>query len=234
MKKFLAFFLSLFTCTVPSHAFIVRAQEPGNIARLTNKVLKYYSSGHYLKDVEKVDAQALSFLKMRLSDPKVQKNPSHFAVVFDADETLYSNAAQSKLVARAGTLAFLAFSQKHDAVLKYNKSLEPVVLQSTQKVFQFAKDHKLSIFILTANREDFRSIVEKRLKATHYSGWTKLILRPKSLKTQSFQKFKASVRQGLEKKGFHILANIGDQNSDLAGGYTEAGFKLPNAFDALP
>jgi hypothetical protein len=41
---------------------------------------------------------------------------------------------------------------------------------------------------------------------------------------------KIPARAAIEKMGFNIIANIGDQNSDLVGGYAEMTFKVPNPF----
>jgi HAD superfamily, subfamily IIIB (Acid phosphatase) len=38
------------------------------------------------------------------------------------------------------------------------------------------------------------------------------------------------VRRKLTAEGYIIIANIGDQDSDLTGGYAERIFKLPNPF----
>ena len=36
------------------------------------------------------------------------------------------------------------------------------------------------------------------------------------------------------KQGFLIIANLGDQASDLAGGYAERAYKIPNPFYYTP
>jgi hypothetical protein len=41
-------------------------------------------------------------------------------------------------------------------------------------------------------------------------------------------------RQALEKGGYLIVLNIGDQWSDLMGGYSLKTFKLPNPFYYIP
>jgi acid phosphatase len=35
-------------------------------------------------------------------------------------------------------------------------------------------------------------------------------------------------------KGYTVLASVGDQPSDLAGGYAERSFLMPNPFYRLP
>ena len=49
----------------------------------------------------------------------------------------------------------------------------------------------------------------------------------------------ASERERIENgeaagKLYHIIATIGDQASDLAGGHAECGFKIPNPFYFIP
>ncbi len=46
--------------------------------------------------------------------------------------------------------------------------------------------------------------------------------------------FKAPARKKLEDEGYKILVNIGDQESDLNGGFAENALKLPNPFYYIP
>ena len=46
--------------------------------------------------------------------------------------------------------------------------------------------------------------------------------------------FKAPQRAKIEADGFTIIANMGDQPSDLAGGHAERTFLLPNPFYRIP
>ena len=47
------------------------------------------------------------------------------------------------------------------------------------------------------------------------------------------QAFKSAERADIG-KNFTIIANIGDQQSDLAGGYAERTWKVPNPFYYIP
>ena len=40
--------------------------------------------------------------------------------------------------------------------------------------------------------------------------------------------FKAAERKKITERGYTIILNMGDQQSDLAGGFAEKTFKLPN------
>lgn len=46
--------------------------------------------------------------------------------------------------------------------------------------------------------------------------------------------YKSSTRKHIQDDGNHIVANAGDQYSDLAGGYADMTFKLPNPMYFLP
>ena len=46
--------------------------------------------------------------------------------------------------------------------------------------------------------------------------------------------YKTATRQHIESLGYDIVANFGDQYSDLQGGYSDRTFKLPNPMYFLP
>ncbi|MFM7245985.1 MAG: HAD family acid phosphatase [Actinomycetota bacterium] len=46
--------------------------------------------------------------------------------------------------------------------------------------------------------------------------------------------YKAQRRQILERAGWQIALSIGDQVSDMTGGYADAGFLLPNPVYFIP
>ena len=46
--------------------------------------------------------------------------------------------------------------------------------------------------------------------------------------------YKTWVRGEIEAQGYTIIANVGDQWSDLENGYAERVFKLPNPFYMIP
>ena len=45
---------------------------------------------------------------------------------------------------------------------------------------------------------------------------------------------KTRARADIESHGFAIIANVGDQESDLVGGHAERTFKIPNPFYFIP
>lgn len=64
-----------------------------------------------------------------------------------------------------------------------------------------------------------------------YSGWRRLIV---DRRLQPMIPYKSGARAKLEKHGFKLIVNVGDQESDLAGGHADRAFKLPNPFYFTP
>ena len=46
--------------------------------------------------------------------------------------------------------------------------------------------------------------------------------------------YKSGARAKIAEEGYTIIVNAGDQASDLAGGYAERAYKLPNPFYYIP
>jgi HAD superfamily, subfamily IIIB (Acid phosphatase) len=84
------------------------------------------------------------------------------------------------------------------------------------------------VFFITARPEAIRAGTLQNLRAAGYKGKYELILQPDGYKPDSKVPYKSGARKQIQKRGFHILANVGDQKSDLKGGYSERTYKLPN------
>ena len=61
-----------------------------------------------------------------------------------------------------------------------------------------------------------------------------VILLPEGKTFASAVDFKAPERRKLAEQGYTIILSMGDQESDLRGGYAEKTFKLPNPVYFLP
>ena len=82
--------------------------------------------------------------------------------------------------------------------------------------------------------EELRTATVKNLKLQGYEGYEKLYMLPDGYKEDSVIPYKSGRRQEIEKAGSKIVLNIGDQWSDLKGGFAEKTFKLPNPFYFIP
>jgi len=97
-------------------------------------------------------------------------------------------------------------------------------------IFTTARDHGAAVFFITGRDETQRAATERNLRAVGYTGYTELIMEPPGAHYISAADFKAPQRAQIEKEGYTIIANIGDQMSDIDGGHGGCTFKVPNPF----
>jgi len=85
------------------------------------------------------------------------------------------------------------------------------------------------VFILTGRRERDRAGTVANLKAAGYAVYAGLCLKDDN-SHETTGAFKLAWRRKLAAEGYTLIANIGDQDSDFAGGGAEKDFKLPDPF----
>jgi acid phosphatase len=90
------------------------------------------------------------------------------------------------------------------------------------------------VFVITCRDEGQRAATERNLQSTGYTGYTRLIMAPQGVEFASAADFKSPQRAAIETEGYAIVANIGDQPSDLVGGHAEQTFLLPDPFYRIP
>jgi predicted secreted acid phosphatase len=145
------------------------------------------------------------------------------AVVLDIDETSLSNLSAIE----ADNFTFGPNSQA-EATSEIGKAIP-----ATLKLFNDAKARGVAVFFITGRGEATRAHTESNLTREGYSGFKQLYLKPAG-STLTTVAYKTGARQDIENQGYTIIANIGDQYSDLAGGHAASAFKLPNPFYFLP
>ena len=101
-------------------------------------------------------------------------------------------------------------------------------------IFTTARDRGAAIFFITGRAESQRAATERNLADAAYTGYTRLIMEPDGAHYVSAADFKAPQRRQIEQQGYTIIANIGDQPSDLDGGFSEQTYLLPNPFYRVP
>jgi len=145
------------------------------------------------------------------------------AIVLDIDETSLSNYS----AINADNFTFGPQSQA-EATNEIGVAIQP-----TLDLFNLAKSKGVAVFFITGRRENTRAHTESNLTKQGYSGWQQLILKPDA-STDTTVQYKSGARAAIEQQGYRIVANVGDQYSDLAGGHEDVGFKLANPFYFLP
>jgi hypothetical protein len=98
--------------------------------------------------------------------------------------------------------------------------------RATLELARWAHERGVSIQFITGRNELLRPITENNLKSVGYPIDGLHLYSPFE---GSVQDSKTSTRKELtEKDGYRIVANIGNNDTDLAGGYADKGFLLPN------
>lgn len=216
------FFLSLFltlVCSIPAFS------EPSNFGALRNEIKTYHDSGAYDQDLEQKIKEAQHYISRQAAINKTQKHPEKLALVLDIDETSLSN--YNSMVKRD----FYGNSKQINAdIMAANApAIKPMLV-----LYKQALKKGIRVFFVTGRKESERQATRNNLLKAGYSNWAGLYLRPENYAQSSIIPFKSQTRALITKKGYTIIASIGDQFSDIRGGYNKKGFKLPNPFYYLP
>ena len=201
------------------------AKEPKNLDTIKASLIKYHDSGAYQKDQTKVIDQAMQYLKTRLAQEKKATHKKKLAIVLDIDETSLSNYPDMVKLSFGGSLEDISEAE--------GKGDDPAITP-TLELYRYAKSNNVAVFFITGRTEGYRTGTEKNLADAGYSNWDGLTLRPTDYKEKSISTFKIREREKIKKQGYDIVLNIGDQQSDLVGGYADKTFKLPNPYYFLP
>ena len=193
--------------------------EPRNLDLLKDEIRAYVDSGRYLTDITSVAQEATAWLEQRAKSAEAAR-PARLAMVFDLDETTLSGLPYMRAMDFGDTAeAWAAFVARGDA-----PAIEPV-----REVYRTARRLGVAVIFLTVRKEQERPGTEKNLRAVGAGEYERLIFQADDSKDTAAH-FKMGVRARLAAEGYVIIANIGDQESDLAGGYAERTFKLPDPF----
>ena len=209
-------------------ATVDATQQPINIGQLKSQLYFYACSGAYDADLNKIMGEALAYIEKRAGE--VTKP----AVVLDIDETSLSNLPQ-ELANDFGyitgkTCDIPAGPCGWDGWIESGKAK---AFDGTLALFAGAKSRGVAVFFVTGRRQRQETATVDNLKAAGYAGWAGLSLRPND-DHGTVVSYKSGERAKIEAQGYRIIANMGDQQSDLDGGYAERAYKLPNPFYFIP
>jgi hypothetical protein len=192
-------------------------------------------TGSYAKEVKGVEAKAEDLLQ------RVAAGNGHhvgkLAVVLDVDDTslntynyeIYSNFAYNPTT----NAAFV------------NAAAFPAVF-GMPKLATTAAAEGYTVFFLTGRPETQRAATETNLQNAGYpvidsQVYLKDLTKPiyascysPTPPTCTTIQYKSLTRAYIESQGYDIVADLGDQYSDLRGGYADQTFKLPNPMYYLP
>jgi hypothetical protein len=213
------------------------AESTYGVAELPQTIRAYHDSGAYDSDLDRVASHARRSLRNQLRRLRESPGPGRYsecnragsrcreiepAIVLDIDETSLSNYAglEETDFGSAGLVP--------GAVNGGDPAIAP-----TLDLYRFARERGVEAFFITGRPEGLESVAETNLREAGYDQGHTLITKPPSdLHTIEY---KSGERARIESElGFTILVNVGDQDSDLAGGHARRAFKLPNPMYFIP
>jgi predicted secreted acid phosphatase len=213
-------------CPAPVPHHIPAAPPPPlNIDTVKDLLLEYHQK-YYDIDVAAVFDSAQKFVEEKATR---SKRP---ALVLDIDETSLTNwpniladnfgfmAGGSCDVLPAGPCGFNEWVLKGSA-----KAIEPA-----RRLFEAAKAKGVAVIFITGRTDKQRDVTILNLDHAGFAGWTELRTRPDRDDLPTVQEFKTAERTKVEAEGYTIIADVGDQMSDLEGEHSGCHFKVPNPF----
>ncbi|MEF9905499.1 HAD family acid phosphatase [Streptomyces sp. P9-A2] len=150
------------------------------------------------RDCQAVMDQALPQLTQRIANPRPGEKQ---AIVLDIDNTALESDFGFKFPAPAN---------------------EPVL-----EVAQYAQERGVAVFFVTARPGIIEAFTEYNLDHAGYES-AGLYVRGFLDLFRNVAEYKTAQRVDIESKGYTIIANIGNNTTDLAGGHAEKTYKLPD------
>ncbi len=203
---------------LPGPGEVHAVAEPPNLGALRLELFDYHDRGDYERDVALVTEAAWAHVQS--VSPRVARP----AVVLDVDEVALTNWPYL----REWQLA--VFQDPFWVLARENAApaLRPVLA-----FYRRCLDLGVGIHFITGRQEHWREITEGNLRAAGYERWAGLWLKPDVHPGRS-EAFKQESRRRIEAAGEVIVANLGDQWTDLTGGHNGRPFKIPNPFYLVP
>lgn len=186
--------------------------RPINLTEAKNSVQAYYDSGKFDWEFEQVIERAKKHFSRV---PNVFKP----TVIFDVDDTILSDYCKMKDI-EFGYIPKLS----HEWVLQ----ADTCVIKYSKKLYDFLRAKGYTIIFLTGRKHDEDVATIKNLTAVGITGFERLIVRSQEEEKLLASEYKLERRKQLTEQGYTIVGSVGDQWSDMSGGYTGYAVKVPN------
>jgi predicted secreted acid phosphatase len=219
----------ILACLLPLIVSCALAHPPRNYHTSDLQIQKYVRSGTYARDIAQQISKAKAFLKTAIAHKKPQQK---LALILDIDETALSNLKQLMAIYQ---LPYDVGDRlpKH-AMTQVERLFQDSAIAPTLALYQYAIKHHITVFFITGRYDSDRKGTQNNLKSAGYSTYQALIMRTPLQHHEPASRFKTQARQRIQQLGYTIVLNVGDQLSDLRGGYARHTIKLPNPFYYTP
>jgi hypothetical protein len=215
-------------------------REPANIGQVKNDVKAYYGdyldasgkhhysdSSRFVSDTKRVLADAKRYLTQKLG---TVKNP---AIVLDVDDT-------SEV-----TYGWEADNDFGFDPVKQQQAIDNGTFVANKPVLELANwaaQRGVKVYFLTGRSAPQGPQSLKNLANEGYPAPADAFFKPRGTApdylpcglTCNTVQYKSGTRAHIQATGAHIVLNLGDQFSDIEGGYADNPVKLPNPMYYLP
>ncbi len=192
--------------------FIGCSSSLKNLSESKKEVQQYYDSGEHGLELANIIDDAIN----KFDGIKLSGKP---AAVFDVDETTLSNYKYIKSI---------SFGYYKEGWYKWVLKEDADAILQTKKLYDHLVERGVTIFFLTGRNYKEYEATLKNLKAEGYTEFDTLICKQEDELKLDASMYKPEKRKEIEAKGYNIVINVGDQLSDLEGGYSKLKIKLPN------
>ncbi|MGW1838730.1 HAD family acid phosphatase [Streptomyces sp. BBFR2] len=226
-------------------------KEIPNLTLVQDKIKAYYGDtvtadgehyaspkSNYARQVRAIETKARAYLSRALARQQAHpdKGGAKPAIVLDMDDT---TLLTYNYELREG----FHFTEKSQDAYLASTDMDPVF--GMDRLVNWAHDKGAEVFFLTGRKEAQREWSVRNLKNVGYGvplDRGHVYLKDKEHPPAYLPcgadcttvEFKSGTRKHIESLGYDIVANFGDQYSDLRGGYGNRTFKLPNPMYYLP
>ena len=209
-----------------SWPLLATANTPPDLYKLKAELVKYHDSGQYAADIHKLIVSATEYVKRRVVENNQLAHPKKLAAVFDIDESALSNYSDMVRMDFGGT------SQAQGAAEDLGR--DPAITD-VLNLYNYCKANGVTLFLITGRKDHLQhDATVRNMQAAGYTDWKHLSMKPDNYALPSVVLFKAGARAKIVAQGYDIILNIGDQWSDLKGGFADKTFKVPNPYYFIP
>ena len=199
--------LAFVALAAPAGAATTRTSTPGA------EISAYYNSGRWSGDIAAVVKRASTRLRRDLAARK-PRSSSFLALAF-AETSLFNAPCLEPVdwdLSGLGTCAVQGGG----------------VATPTVRLYNLARRKHVTVAFITGRPDAIASVTKQNLRDQGFDRGFRLVLKPASYTQDSVVPYKSGARATFQRQGYTILENLGDQQSDLAGGHARHRYKLPN------
>lgn len=214
-KRLNLFILVLFTAVLllSGQANAYRDSQIPNLEKIKQMIIEYRKSGDWARELEVAGDRGIEMFYKSYDKNEKQ------AIVFDIDETTVDNYEYYE----KNNFAFIP-----NIWFEWVDSAKAPAIKGIKRIYDEAVKKGVPVFFITGRSERGRASTEKNLINAGYAKYEKLIMRSPEEKDLTAVEYKSNRREKIERSGYRIILNVGDQYSDLFGGHSENILKLPN------